>query len=67
MLGVAYYSKLGKELDSKEYALLCLSEGYVEGIPKDIMIGSNEGCVEFKSLGINDWDSEGIKEQPILG
>ena len=54
VLGVTYYYKLGIELGSKEYELLGLYEGDVEGIPKDIMIGSNEGCVEWKSLGIND-------------
>ena len=30
------------------------------------MIGSNEGYVECKPLGINDWHTEGIKEQPLL-
>ena len=46
VLVVAYFSKLGRELDSKEYAIIGLSEGVVEGINKDIMLGSNDGCVE---------------------
>ena len=66
LIGVAYYSKLGREIGSKEYALLGISEGALEGIPKDIILGSNEGCVECKSLGINDWESEVIKDQPLL-
>ena len=45
VLSVAYYSKLGRELGSKEYALLGLSEGDFEGITKDIVIGIIEGCV----------------------
>ena len=46
VLGVVYYSKIGKELSSKEYAFLGLSEIAIEGIPTDIMIGSNEVSVE---------------------
>ena len=66
MIGVAYYSKIGKELGSKEYSLLGLSELAVASITKDIIIDSNESCVEWKSLGINDWDSKVIKEKLIF-
>ena len=31
------------------------------------MLGSNERWVECKSLGINNWDFEEFKEQPLLG
>ena len=31
------------------------------------MLGSNERCVEYKSLGIKYWDSEEIKEKPLPG
>ena len=54
MLGIADSSKLGKSLDSREGALLGVSDWDVEGIPEGTMLGTNEGCEEYKSLGISE-------------
>ena len=31
------------------------------------MLGPIEGSIECSSLGLFEWDSEGVKEQPLLG
>ena len=31
------------------------------------MLGTNEGSNEYNTLGVNESDSEGIKEGPSLG
>ena len=50
-----------------EGALLGVSEGALEGILESIKLGTNEGSDEYNALGRTEWDSEGIKEIPLLG
>ena len=50
-----------------EGALIGVSEGALEGILGSIKLGTDEGSDEFNALGINEWDSKGIKDLPLLG
>ena len=67
MIGVADYYKVGEELGFKEVTLLGVSELSVEGNTEGNMIDFIEDSIGFSSLGIFHWNSEGMKERPLLG
>ena len=61
MIGVTHYSKVWEELGCKEGTVLVVSVWAVEGIHEVTMLGFIEDSLEWISLGIFSWASEGVK------